>query len=108
MLRQRRPRFSSHPKKLLQYPLAEADGKGSRNFFGLPCPERDKTTMHDVFQGSGAAHKGKSQDGLSDLCSRHEQDVIIVAFALAFAALTISSSLLLHTRHFSSQRLEAA
>ena len=64
--------------------------------------------MHGVFQGSGAAHKGKSQDGLSDLWVKHEQDVIVVAFARAFAALTISSSLLLHTAHFSSRRLEAA
>jgi hypothetical protein len=61
--------------------------------------------MHAVFQGSGAAHKGKSQDGLSDLWTKHEQDVTVVAFALA---LTISSSPLLHTPYFSSQRLEAA
>jgi hypothetical protein len=108
MLRQRRPRFHRTRKSFSDIRLLKPTAKEASNFFGLPCPERDKTTMHDVFQGSGAAHKGKSQDGLSDLWVKHEQDVIVVAFALAFAALTISSSLLLHTRHFSSQRLETA
>ncbi|MGN6323267.1 MAG: hypothetical protein ACTHNE_16230 [Dyella sp.] len=98
-----RTRKSSSDIRLLK-PMA----RDASNFFRLPCPVRDKTTMHDVFQGSGAAHKGKSQDGLSDLWVKHEQDVTVVAFALALAALTISSSLLLHTAHFSSQRLEAA
>jgi len=68
----------------------------------------DKTTMHHVFQGSGAAHKGKSQDGLSDLWIKHDEYVIFVVIVLAFEALTISSSPLPHTPRFLNLRRDAA